>query len=139
MKYIVSLALLLTALSAQAEDFNYADMYGIWQVSPIGERNVVFGSERSETSITAEFHRAGDAEVEGNHYYWQIEKGVLLLSKNPPRKGKLHFRIDRIQVSGQINDCLKAKIVKKGIAGYYMKKEFSMCKMRGEPLYTKPY
>ncbi|MDY0116267.1 MAG: hypothetical protein RBR59_01665 [Sulfurimonadaceae bacterium] len=136
MKFVLSLVLLLTTLSAE---FTYSGMYGIWQIQPIGDRLVVFGNERSHTSIKAEFHRLGEASIDGNQYYWEIENGALLLSTVAPRKGKLYRKIDKIESVGHINDCLKAKIVKKGMAGVYLKRDFMICKMLNEPVYTKPY
>lgn len=137
------LLLLLSLTISLMADFNYNNIQGQWEFSSIRDNlSVSFGAEFARDGfLVVEFDRRGMATVKttGNQYFYKIENGNLLISESrPDRKGNLR-RVDVISMDGENRGCSTVKFLKKGIAGVSNKRSFRACKMRPEPIYTRPY
>lgn len=143
MKKIISiLAITTITLFANVKEFNDRNIIGTWEMSPLKSYSVTFGDTNvGDGILSLDFKRGGKVEVLNNNivYYYQVINNQLHISKYPPtRKGKM-LQDDIIIITGVLNSCNKAKYIKKGIAGVYNKNDFTFCKMKNEPIYTRSY
>lgn len=134
-KTLVVSAILTNSLFA---DFTHRNIRGIWEISSYKTTEVVFGDTHSEY-LEVQFMGGGRAQVvtTGEMYFYEIENGNLVISKNRPnRKGKF-INQDVIASGGMAdNGCLNVKYVDKNIATYWNKSSFQMCKMIDERSYS---
>lgn len=142
-KTLLSMALVTLSLYAQGDKFTYDNIIGQWEISPIRGTTVAFGADyTNDMHYTIDFDRRGEATVLQTRttYYFLIENSKLLVSEYPPnRRGKFNRPTDVLEVVGTFQGCKKFKYTKKGIAGVSSRYPFKACKIKREPVYTRPY
>ena len=144
MRYIVMLLLTLVAL--QAQNFSKQMLLGKWELSSAKlNSSVSFGKyigKQRNGMLTLLFNQQGFLKVvdTGDIYNYEITQGQLKIYETKVYKNgykvKRKSRYDLFKIIGNVDGCLKVKVLKKKIPGYTSRYPLKMCKISNLPQAT---
>ena len=138
---IIMILLSITTLYAQS--FNKHNILGVWEVSSLKSNGfTTFGKEFSTNRgevYTLIFNKKGLVKniTTDTIYNYEIINGNLKIYQTKTYKNNYKVvnkkRYDLWELSGNFENCKKAKIIKKKFTGYYRKEGYKWCKIQNHP------
>lgn len=135
--------LLFISFTLYAQTYTRENITGVWQVSSLKLSGFTsFGKEFSKKRgevYTLIFNKRGEVknQTTGTIYNYEIINNELKIyqtktyKKNYKIKDKRHY--DLWKIVGTYENCIKSKIIKKKIPGYYRKEGYKWCKIQEYP------
>jgi len=138
--------LLLTLVALQAQNFSKQMLLGKWELSSAKlNSSVSFGKyigKQRNGMLTLLFNQQGFLKVvdTGDIYNYEITQGQLKIYETKVYKNgykvKRKSRYDLFKIIGNVDGCLKVKVLKKKIPGYTSRYPLKMCKISNLPQAT---
>ena len=137
------LTTLVLTLSLQAQSFSKQKLLGSWELSSVKlNQTVAFGNyigkQRNET-LELLFNPRGQMKIvkTGEVYNYEVIRGKLVIYETEIYRGNYKVRrknrYDSFKIIGNVEGCLKVKLMKKKIPGYNPHRDLKMCKVLNFP------
>lgn len=137
------LLICLTLATLQAQSFSKQRLLGLWELSSSKlNSSVSFGKYLGKTRnevLTLRFNPQGLMKVDttGDVYNYEVISGQLKIYDSKIYRNnyivKRKSRYDLFKIVGNVDGCLRVKVMKKKIPGYTSRNDLKMCKISPYP------